>query len=325
MGGNQARKAPAMPVHHEVHASPDTVHWAFFDASLEPVAEIDSGDTVTLHAVSGGPDIRPEGDGFEILPEHREIHDKLTAGGAGHIMTGPVAVRGAEPGDVLEVRIKDVSLRQNWGWNRIRPLSGALPEDFPEQRLLHIHLDKKHMVANLPWGVNLPLKPFFGVMGVAPPPGWGRITSVIPRAHGGNLDNKELGAGCTLFLPVFKEGALFSAGDGHAVQGDGEVCVTAIETSLSGTFEMHLRKDLALTMPRAETDTHYITHGIDPVLDNAAKQALREMIVLIQEKANLSKEDAYTLCSIAADLRVSQIVNVHKGIHVMLAKSALHG
>jgi acetamidase/formamidase len=226
---------------------------------------------------------------------------------------------------VLEIRIKDVQLGTNWGWNRIRPLSGALPEDFHEMRLLHIPLDKDKMVANLPWGVDLPLKPFFGVMGVAPPPEWGRITSVIPRSHGGNLDNKELGAGCTLYLPVFNEGGLFSAGDGHAVQGDGEVCVTAVETCLTGTFEIHVRKDMKLTMPRAETETHYITHGIDGVLDNAAKQALREMIVLIQEKSNLSKEDAYTLCSIAADLRVSQIVNVHKGIHVMLAKSALHG
>ena len=314
-----------MPTHHELHPSPETVHWAFFDAALAPLIEIESGDTVTLHTVSGGADILPTDDGLEILPEHREIHEKVAPGGAGHIMTGPVAVRGAKPGDALEVRITDVQLRCNWGWNRIRPLSGALPEDFPDMRLLHIHLDKEKMVANLPWGVDLPLSPFFGVMGTAPPPEWGRITSVIPRSHGGNLDNKELGAGCTLYLPVYNDGGLFSAGDGHAVQGDGEVCVTAIETCLSGTFEIHLRKGMTLSMPRAETATHYITHGIDPVLDNAAKQALREMIALIQEKSNLSKEDAYTLCSIAADLRVSQIVNQHKGIHVMLAKSALHG
>ncbi len=314
-----------MASHHELHPSPDTVHWAFFDATLKPLIEIESGDTVTLHTVSGGRDILPTDDALEILPAHLDIHENVEPGGAGHIMTGPVAVRGAKPGDVLEIRIKDVQLGTNWGWNRIRPLSGALPEDFHETRLLHIPLDKDKMVANLPWGVDLPLKPFFGVMGVAPPPEWGRITSIIPRSHGGNLDNKELGAGCTLYLPVFNEGGLFSAGDGHAVQGDGEVCVTAVETCLSGTFEIHVRKDMKLTMPRAETDTHYITHGIDGLLDNAAKQALREMIVLIQEKSNLSKEDAYTLCSIAADLRVSQIVNVHKGIHVMLAKSALHG
>ena len=314
-----------MPAHHTVDPTPSTVHWAFFDAALKPVIEIESGDTVTLNTVSGGRDILPTGPGFEILPEHVEIHDKVEQGGAGHIMTGPVAVRGAKPGDVLEVRIKEVSLRQNWGWNRIRPLGGGLPEDFPDGRLLHIPLDKEKMVANLPWGVDLPLAPFFGVMGVAPPKEWGRITSIIPRSHGGNMDNKELGAGCTLYLPVFNTGALFSAGDGHAVQGDGEVDGTAIETCLSGTFELHLRKDMTLLMPRAETATHYITHGIDAVLDNAAKQALREMIALIQEKSNLSKEDAYALCSIAADLRVSQIVNVHRGIHVMLAKSALHG
>lgn len=314
-----------MPSHHTVDPIPSTVHWAFFDATLAPVLEVEPGDTVTLHTVSGGKDILPLDDDLEVLPDHVHIHENVQPGGAGHIMTGPVAVRGAVPGDVLEVRIKDIQLRQNWGWNRIRPLGGGLPEDFPDRRLLHIHLDKEAMLANLPWGVDLPLAPFFGVMGVAPPPEWGRITSIIPRAHGGNLDNKELGVGCTLYLPVFNEGALFSAGDGHALQGDGEVDGTAIETCLSGTFELHLRRDMTILMPRAETAEHYITHGIDPVLDNAARQALREMIALIQEKSNLSKEEAYALCSIAADLHVSQIVNVHKGVHVMLKKSALHG
>ena len=313
-----------MAEHITVDAGPNTVHWAFFDAALPPVATVDSGDTVTLHTVSGGPDILP-GEEFEILPEHREIHDKVEPGGAGHILTGPVAVRGAAPGDMLEVRIQDVSLRVDWGWNRIRPLAGTLPEDFPTMTLAHLRLDRKRMVGHMPWGVELPLSPFFGVMGVAPPPEWGRITSIIPRAHGGNLDIKALGAGTTLYLPVFNEGALFSAGDGHAVQGDGEVDGTAIETCLSGTFQLVLHKNVPIAMPRAESDTHYITTGIDPDLDDAAKQALREMIGLIQEKTNLSKEEAYMLCSLAADLRVSQTVNVHKGIHVMLAKSALHG
>jgi acetamidase/formamidase len=313
-----------MADHLEIDASPDTVHWGIFDAALPAVETVNSGDTVTLHCVSGGPDILPNDD-FEILPEHREIHAKVTPAQAGHIMTGPVAVQGAMPGDMLEIRILDVSLRVDWGWNRIRPLAGTLPEDFPTMTLTHIRLDRKRMLGHMPWGVDLPLDPFFGVMGVAPPADWGRITSIIPRAHGGNLDIKALGAGTTLYLPVFNEGALFSAGDGHAVQGDGEVDGTAIETCLSGTFQLILHKDTSITMPRAETESHYITTGIDPVLDNAAKQALREMIGLIQEKTNLSKEDAYMLCSLAADLRVSQTVNVHKGIHVMLAKSALHG
>lgn len=307
-----------------IDASPETVHWAFFDAALSPVATIESGDTLTLNTVSGGPDILPD-NSFEILPEHLEIHDKVTPGGAGHIMTGPVAIRGAQPGDMVEVRILDVSLRTDWGWNRIRPLSGTLPEDFPTLTLNHLRLDREKMVGQMPWGVDLPLSPFFGVMGVAPPPEWGRITSIIPRAHGGNLDIKALGAGTTLYLPVFNDGALFSAGDGHAVQGDGEVNGTAIETCLSGTFQLILHKNTPIAMPRAENETDYFTIGIDPSLDNAAKQALREMIALIHEKTNLSKEDAYMLCSLAADLRISQTVNMHKGVHVMLKKNALHG
>ena len=200
-----------------------------------------------------------------------------------------------------------------------------LPEDFPTLTLNHLRLDREKMVGQMPWGVELPLSPFFGVMGVAPPTEWGRITSIIPRAHGGNLDIKALGAGTTLYLPVFNDGALFSAGDGHAVQGDGEVNGTAIETCLSGTFQLILHKNTPIAMPRAENETDYFTIGIDPSIDNAAKQALREMIALIHEKTNLSKEDAYMLCSLAADLRISQTVNVHKGVHVMLKKSALHG
>lgn len=313
-----------MAQHHELNAGPETVHWGIFDASLPPVLEVESGDSVTLHCLSGTPDILPHGK-FEILPEHLEVHERVPPEAVGHIMTGPVAVKGAAPGDVLEVRILDIRLRQDWGWNAIRPLLGALPDEFPDTRLLHIPLDRERMVAHLPWGVDLPLNPFFGVLGVAPPPAWGRITSIIPRQHGGNMDIKDLVPGTTLYLPVFNPGAQFSAGDGHAAQGDGEVCVTAIETCLTGTFELHLRKDMTLKSPRAETPTHYITMAFDPDLDEAAKQALRYMLALIQEKANLSKEDAYTLCSIAADLHVSQLVNQHKGVHMMLARSALHG
>ncbi len=313
-----------MAHHHHLSATLDSMHWGYFDAALAPVSEIESGDQVTIECVSGGPDVMPQSD-FEILPELAELHRERKPVLPGHVLTGPVAVKGARAGDVLEVRIVDVQLRQDWGYNVIRPLAGALPEDFPDKRLLHIRLDREAMVAKLPWGVDLPLRPFFGVMGVAPPPTWGPVTSIIPRAFGGNLDNKELVPGSTLYLPIFNDGALFSTGDGHAVQGDGEVCVTAIETSLAGTFELHLRQDMSLEMPRAETPSHYITMGINPNLDGAAKQGLRDMIKLIQELTNLSAEDAYTLCSLAADLRITQIVNQHSGVHVMLAKSALHG
>jgi acetamidase/formamidase len=243
----------------------------------------------------------------------------------GHILTGPIAIDGAEPGDIIEIDILDIELRQDWGWNLIRPLSGTLPDDFHQSRLLNIPLDQKRMVGRLPWGLDLPLAPFFGVMGVAPPPAWGRISSLIPRAMGGNLDNKELRPGAKLYLPVFVPGALFSCGDGHGVQGDGEVCVTAIETALRGRFKFTLRKDLKFTYPRAETPTHYVTMAMDPDLDQCAMRALRDMIVLLGEKRNLSREDAYTLCSLAADLRVTQTVNGSKGIHCMIAKSVVHG
>ncbi len=305
---------------HDVPASPENCAWGYFDPQRPPVVTIDSGDTVTIDTVSGGPDVLPKGN-FSIPQELLDIHARSKQEMPGHILTGPVAVRGARPGQVLEVRIKDIKLRQDWGYNVIRPLAGTLPYDFETARLLNIPLDAEAGVARLPWGLNLPLAPFFGVMGLAPPPNWGRISSIMPRAHAGNIDNKELVAGTTIYLPIFNEGALFSCGDGHGAQGDGEVCITAIETALRGTFQMIVRDDLELTYPQAETPTHYITMGMDPDLDQCAVMALRDMIVLLGEKGGLSREDAYTLCSLAGDLRITQTVNGCKGVHMMMAKT----
>jgi acetamidase/formamidase len=299
--------------HHHLHSSAETCHWGFFEARLKPVLTIDSGDEVTIDTISGGPDVVPDRSQFHVAGLGAIDRD-----GAGQNMTGHHAFISGM--DILEVK-----LRQDWGYNLIRPLGGTLPDDFHETRLLNIPLDLTRMVGRLPWGLDLPLAPFFGVMGVAPPPAWGRITSLIPRAMGGNLDNKELGAGAKLYLPVFVPGALFSCGDGHGVQGDGEVCITAIETALQGRFRLTLRKDLRLAYPRAETPSHYMTMAMDPDLDQCVVRALRDMIVLIGEKRNLSREDAYTLCSLAADLRVTQTVNGSKGIHCMIAKSLVHG
>ncbi|MEL6520330.1 MAG: acetamidase/formamidase family protein [Pseudomonadota bacterium] len=306
--------------HHTLKASPETCCWGFFDSTVPPRLTIASGDSVTVETVTGGPDMLPP-DGFEVPPELLDIHERAERMLPGHILTGPVAIEGAEPGDVLEVGIEEISLRTDWGYNMIRPLAGTLQDDFHQPRHLNIPLDRDAMVGKLPWGLDLPLKPFFGVMGVAPPPAWGRITSIVPRAHGGNLDNKELMAGATLLLPVFVPGAMFSCGDGHGAQGDGEVCVTAIETALTGTFTFNLRKGAGLCYPRAETPTHYITMGMDPDLDQCVVRALRDMIALLGELANLSAEDAYTLCSLAADLRVTQTVNGSKGIHCMIEKA----
>jgi acetamidase/formamidase len=310
--------------HHHLKSGVETCHWGFFDAALPPVLTVESGDSVTFETISGGPDVLPPA-GFHVLPELLEVHARSERMVPGHILTGPVAIEGAMPGDVLEVRVRDIALRQDWGYNFIRPLAGTLQEDFPTPYQINIPLDRDADVARLPWGLDLPLAPFFGVMGVAPPPAWGRITSIIPRAHGGNIDNKELVAGTTLYLPVFVEGAMFSCGDGHGAQGDGEVNVTAIETALEGTFEFLVRKDLGFAYPRAETPGHYITIGMDPDLDQCAVRALREMIVLLAEKAGLKKEEAYTLCSLAADLRITQTVNGSKGVHCMIARSLVDG
>jgi acetamidase/formamidase len=308
--------------HHRLAPDVGTVHWGWFDAALEPVLTIESGDRVTVQTVSGGMANLP-GPGFHVPPELHRIHAKVERRMPGHILTGPIAVRGAQPGDVLEIRILDVQLRQDWGYTYVRPLAGALPNDFTAFEQMIVRLDQARNVGILPWGTELPLRPFFGVMGVAPPPAWGMISTIQPRAHGGNLDNKELIPGSTLYLPVHVEGGRLSLGDGHAVQGDGEVCTTAIETALEGTFEIVLRKDLAIRYPQAETPTHVITMGMDPDLDDAAQAALRRMIDYVTAHSELSRQQAFMLMSLAADVRVTQLVNEHKGIHVMLPKSAL--
>ena len=311
---------------HRLKASPETCAWGYFDATVAPALAIQSGETIVIETVSGGPDqIPPTDAGFHIPPELLDIHARSDRQVPGHILTGPVAVAGAKPGHVLEVQILDIQLRQDWGWNMIRPLAGTLPDDFQTGRIVTIPLDQDTMTAELQWGLALPLKPCFGVMGVAPPTNWGRISTIQPRAHGGNIDNKELVAGTTLYLPIFTEGAMFSCGDGHGVQGDGEVCVTAIETALEGTFRLTIRDDMPIYFPRATTPTHLITMGMHEDLDRCVEMALRDMIVWITDRTGLSREDAYMLCSLAGDLRVTQTVNGNKGIHMMMQTALLDG
>jgi acetamidase/formamidase len=312
-----------MSQHHTVSCRPEHCHWGYFDAALAPVVTVESGDTVSIDCVSGGADIVPKGDNFEILGDHLEILDKLEPKLGAHILSGPVAVAGAEPGDVLQIDILNIDFRQNWGYTRIRPLVGTLPEDFPIRKTWHSGIDRQRGVATLPTGHELDLAPFFGVMGVAPRPVYGACSSIQPREFGGNMDLKELVAGTTLYLPVFAPGALFSCGDGHGVQGDGEVCITALETALAGTFRLTVRKDLRHALPRAETPTHLITMAFNEDLDDAAKDALREMIKLIGERMGLEPADAYMFSSLAVDMRVTQLVDGNKGIHAMLSKRHL--
>jgi len=305
------------------------VHWGFFDAALAPVLTLASGDELIVDSVNGGT-LEVAGCPFPILPEHLAIHQECAPRLGPHILTGPVAIRGAMAGDVLEVAILDVKLRASWGFNAIKPLRGTLPEDYPFLRVLHIPIDLDRQECHLSFGPSLPLRPFFGILGVAPPPACGAISSIEPREHGGNIDLKELTAGTRLFLPVFAEGALFSVGDGHAVQGDGEVCLTALETCLSGRFRLTLHKQLPLVSnsrplmrPIALTPTHVITLGMDPDLDDAAKTALRDMIALLAEANGWSSADAYSFCSMACDLRVTQLVDGNKGIHAMVQRRYL--
>lgn len=305
-----------------VNAGPKTSHWGFFDADLPPVATIQSGEEVMINTVSGGPNVLP-GAGFHVPPELLEIHAGGVPAMPGHILTGPVAVEGAMPGDVLQVDILDITLRQDWGYSFIRPLSGTLPLEFKTFTHMNIPLDTEKSEATLPWGTKLPLAPFFGVMAVAPPRNWGRISTIEPRVHGGNLDNKELVAGTTLYLPVQAEGALFSCGDGHGAQGDGEVCVTAIETALQGRFRLTVRRDMDVTYPEAETPTHLITMGMHPDLDTCVEIALRRMIAVVSARTGITREQAYMLCSLAGDLRITQTVNREKGVHMMMKKELL--
>ena len=309
-----------MSAAHKLYPTPETVHWGHFDAAIAPVLTVDSGDTVVIDTVSGG--YQEVADHSLFRPDHRLIVERLQPLLGPHILTGPVAVRGARPGDTLEVRILDIELTADWGWNIIRPLRGALPEDFSELSRRVISIDRAAAVARLPWGVDVPLQPFFGIIGVAPPPKYGRVSSIEPREYGGNIDNKEFVPGTSLFLPVFVPGANFSVGDGHAVQGDGEVCLTALETCMKGTFQVTLHRR-ALDFPRAITPTHHIAMGFDADLDLAAKQALRNMIAWLLELKPWTAEEAYVFCSLACDLHVTQIVDGNKGVHAMVSRAVI--
>lgn len=312
-----------MPTHHSLPATPETMVWGTLDAARAPVLEVASGDTVTLTAVPAGGLATLPADRSLVPPGYLKAIETLPQGPGAHFVTGPVFVRGAERGDTLQVDILEATPTMDWGFVAILPLLGTLPEEFTDYETIHPRIDRARGVCVLPWGTELPLAPFFGVIGTAPPPEWGPLTTNVPRAFGGNMDNKELKPGTTLYLPVFTEGALFYAGDGHGVQGDGEVCICALETGLTGTFRLTVRKDLAHRTPFAETATHLMSIGLDEDLDDAAKQAVREMVREVSARTNLSRNQAYMLCSLIGDLRVTQTVDGNKGVHMLLPKSAL--
>jgi len=309
---------------HELNASPTTVHRSFFDASLKPVLTIDSGDIVTIETAAGNPRY------FESLgvPKEKipsELYD-IWKGAPGegrddHTLTGPIAVTGAEPGDTVEIKIRAIDLWLPIAGMGFRAGRGSLPEEFPYSRDRVFFFDPAKKEIEFAPGVVVPAKPFWGVIGVAPPPSMGRVPSGPPNVFGGNLDNHDLQPGTSLFLPVHTKGALISIGDGHAVQGAGEVGMSAVETSLKGTIQVIVRKGKKVLWPRAETPTHYITMGLNEDLDQAAKIATREMLNFVVETKKIPRDDALMLLSAAMDLQITQIVDGAKGVHAMLPKA----
>ncbi|MBE9035164.1 acetamidase/formamidase family protein [aff. Roholtiella sp. LEGE 12411] len=310
---------------HILKATRETVHLGGFSHLLEPVLTVDSGDTVEVETYTGYY-IYDKAPPEFLTPEFLDICQNLASerkiAGGPHLLTGPIYVQDAEPGDVLEVKLEAIAPRLPVGFNAIRRGWGALPHQFAQPALRFIPLDLANNIAEFPEGagIKIPLKPFFGILGVATPET--SRTSVPPGSYGGNIDNRELQAGSRLFLPVFVPGALFSIGDGHSAQGDGEVNVTAIETSMNGRITLTLRKDIQLTTPIAETPTDIITMGFGQTLDEALELALKNMIDFLKRFINLSPEDAYVLCSLAVNFRITQVVNSpQKGVHGMLPKS----
>ena len=310
---------------HELKATAKTVVWGYYDAAAPPALRIRSGDTVTIQTLTVASPRQLEQAGVppeQVEPALREVHATVKdRGPGGHVLTGPIYVEGAEPGDALEVRIQEVRLAVPYATNAFRPGRGFLPDDFPYARLKLIPLDRERMVAHFAPGIDVPLRPFFGSMGVAPPEGNGRISSGPPWVHAGNLDNKELVAGTALFIPVHVRGALFEVGDGHAGQGNGEVDITALETSLQGRFQFVVRKDMRLRWPRAETPTHYIAMGLHENLEEATRLAVREAIDWLVLLGKLNRDEAYMLASVAVDLAITQLVDGNKGVHALIPKS----
>jgi len=322
-------------------ATPTTVAWGYYSARAKPVLTVKSGDTVTIQTLSTcGPPERlktlgiPEAD---IPPYVADIYTKVPAsekGPGGHILTGPVAITEAEPGDVLEVRIQKINIDVPWSCNSFGAGRGFLPNDFPYSHSRPIPLDREKMIGHFAPGIDIPLHPFFGSMGIAPPESAGKYNSAPPWMHAGNIDNKEMVAGTTLFIPINAKGALFEAGDGHAGQGNGEVDITALETQLTGTFQFIVHKTQPgvtqrLLWPRAETPTQYIAMGFSEDLKTATEMAVRNMIDFLSQPPtpgaprlpSLTRDDAYQLISIACDVDITQLVDTKSGVHVMCPKN----
>ena len=309
---------------HELKASPATVHRGFFDGTLKPVLQIESGDIVKLWTATGNPKYY-EGLGVpkdkipaELYAAYEGVKDDARGDQS---LNGPIAVKGAEPGDTLEIRLRSIEVWLPLAAMSFRPNRSSLPEDFPYSRDKVIWMDLDRKTIPFAPGIEIPMRPFWGDIGVAPPTALGRINASIPNVHGGNMDNHDFIAGTTLYLPVHVPGGNVSIGDGHAAQGGGEVGLSAVESSLKGEIQIILHKGKRILWPRGETPTHYMSIGLHEDLNQAAKIAIREMLNFIVETKGLSRDDAFMLLSAQGDLHVTQVVDSTKGVHMLLPKS----
>src|SRR5688500_19032490 len=308
------------PKTHRLDATPTTVAYGHSWAETKPALTIESGDIIDVDTLLTSTPDRLEKAGVpasEVQQSLRAIVEQVKdRGPGGHILTGPVYVNGAEPGDALEVKVLSIDLPIAYGYNGC---SGFIRENcVPGRGPTILRLDRSSMTSEFLPGIVIPLRPFFGSMGVAPPLAVGRVSSNPPSTHAGNLDNKELVAGTTLWIPIYVRGALFEIGDGHAAQGDGEVDQTAIETSLRGRVQLTVRKGMKLAWPRAETDAYFISMGTDPDLTAATRIAIQEMVDFLASIKKMDKHVGYVLTSVASDVAFTQRVDCTMCVYVMM-------
>lgn len=331
---------------HALRATSGNVHWGYFDASLAPALKVHSGDLIYAEAVTHHAGDAPElmmDDALHALWQAIPEHDRNPGV---HIMTGPIWIEGAQPGDMLEVRYLQMTPRCRYGSNLAANWGYLYKEMGEKERVTIYELDEgaNHASALYAYdfngkyltpgtithcaacdretalaGVRIPARPHLGTAGVAPAVD-GRVSTIPPGRHGGNIDNWRIGAGATMYYPVQVPGALFSIGDPHVSQGDGEISGTAIEASLNVTMQIILRKDFAFPAPLLETGDSWIVHGFDPVLETALRNASLDTMHLLEEHVGLSRNDAYSLMSVAADVGITQVVDATLGAHVRLPR-----
>lgn len=323
---------PSIQPDATLRSTPETVLWGYIAANLSPALTVKPGQIVEIEALSHqGLTTSKDPEKFfaaygiptqEVLSDAKTIYAevKRPKGASVHILTGPIYVEGAEPGDMLEVRVLDIKFRVPYGVNNTGPGKGLLPNLLNEAAAKLIRIDLERRVALFSDAIQIPLNPFMGIMAVSPPKSLGMVSSTPPGAWGGNIDLKFTGIGSSLFLPVFNKGGQFFTGDGHAVQGDGEVDGGAIEISLKPTLQFLVHKGKALKQPRVETATEYLTTGLDVDLNVATRIALQEAVDFLQAEKGMSAADAYALSSLAVDLGIGEVVDVVNLVYAKIPK-----